>query len=147
VTIAKEVVDRGLAAWRARDADAFAQCYGDDAEIVGPGGMLLRGQEGARQFFAGWMEAVPDNEVTIQTEYWTDSAVFQEAVFSGTHTGNLVSPDGQVIPPTGRRVSAPFADIFVVERDRIQSDHIYFDQVEFLTQLGLMPTATASGGN
>ena len=144
---AKDVTDRSLEAWRARDVDAFAGCYSENAVISGPGGMELRGPDGARQFMGIWTEAVPDNEITIEREYVAGSAVIQEGIFSGTHTGNLTSPDGQVIPPTGRSIRAPYADILIVEGDRIASDRLYYDQVELLTQLGLMPapeTAPAS---
>jgi ketosteroid isomerase-like protein len=142
----KAVTDRGLQAWRARDAEAFSECYADDATIVAPGGVELRGPDGAKQFFAIWAEATPDSEITITHEHVCGSVVVQEGVFSGTHTGDLMAPNGQVIPATGRSLSAPYADIFEVEGDRITSERLYFDQVELLTQLGLMPepAATAS---
>jgi hypothetical protein len=135
----KAVTDRGLQAWRARDAEAFSECYADDATIVAPGGVELRGPEGAKQFFAIWTEAAPDNDVTITHECVSGSVVVQEGVFSGTHTGSLMAPDGQVIPATGRSISAPYADIFEVEGDHVKSERLYFDQVGLLTQLGLMP--------
>jgi len=136
---AKDVVDKALATWRAGDAEAFSQCYSADAEITGPGGMRLLGQDGARQFLSVWFEAMPDNEISVTNEYVAGSVVVQEAVFSGTHTGNLTAPNGLVVPPTGRHVQAPYVDILVVEGDQIASDHLYWDQVELLTQLGLMP--------
>jgi len=86
-----------------------------------------------------WFEAMPDNEISVTNEYVAGSVVVQEAVFSGTHTGNLAAPNGLVVPPTGRHVQAPYVDILVVEGDQIASDHLYWDQVELLTQLGLMP--------
>ena len=143
----KDVVDRSLAAWEARDPDAFAQCYSESADIVGPGGMLLHGQAGARQLFVEWLEAVPDHELVIHNEYMANSVLIQEGTFSGTHTGNMVSPDGETIPPTGRRFTCRHADIYVIEGDRIRSDHIYFDQIELLAQLGIMPNTTVAGGN
>ena len=135
----KAVTDRALYAWRARDAEAFAECYAEDATIVAPGGVELRGPDGAKQFFAIWAEGVPDNEITITHEYVCGSVVVLEAVFSGTHTGGLMAPNSQVIPATGRSLSAPFAEVLEVEGDRITSDRLYFDQVELLIQLGLMP--------
>jgi ketosteroid isomerase-like protein len=140
----KQVTDRGLEAWRARDADAFAGCYAENATIVGPGGMELHGREGARQFIGMWIEGVPDNELTIAHEHVCGSVVVQEGIFSGTHTGNLVTPDGQVIPATGRSLRAPFADVFEIGGDRIKSERLYYDQVELLTQLGLLPAAAAA---
>jgi steroid delta-isomerase-like uncharacterized protein len=141
---AQEVVDRGLQAWRAGDADAFAACYSEDATLTAPGGMELHGRDGARQFMAGWREAFPDNEITIEREYESGSVVFQEGIFSGTHTGTLTSPDGQSIPATGRSLRAPYADVFEVQGDQVVSERLYFDQVELLTQLGLMPAPAAS---
>ena len=140
------VTDRGLQAWRARDAEAFADCYAEDATIVAPGGVQLRGRDGAKQFFAIWSEGVPDNQITITHEYVCGSVVVQEAVFSGTHTGALMAPNGELIPATGRSLSAPYVDVFEIEGDRITSDRLYFDQLELLTQLGLMqaPAGAAS---
>jgi ketosteroid isomerase-like protein len=133
------VTDRGLQAWRERDAQAFADCYAEDATIVAPGGVELRGPNGAKEFMAVWTEGVPDNEITITHEHVCGSTVVQEGVFSGTHTGGLRAPSGEVIPATGRSLSAPYADVFEVEGDRITGERLYFDQVGLLIQLGLMP--------
>jgi len=140
----KAVTDRGLQAWRVRDAEAFGECYAEDATIVAPGGAELRGPNGAKQFLAMWADGVPDNEITVTHEYVSGSVVVHEAVFSGTHTGGLLSPNGQVIAATGRSLSAPFVEIFEVDGDRITSDRLYFDQLELLTQLGLMPDPAAA---
>jgi hypothetical protein len=43
-----------------------------------------------------------------------------------------------VIPATGHSLRVPYADVFEVEGDRITSDRLYFDQIEFLTQLGII---------
>ncbi|GAC1484641.1 MAG: ester cyclase [Solirubrobacteraceae bacterium] len=135
----KAVIDRALQAWRARDAEAFARCYAEDATIHAPGGVELRGPEGAKQFLATWNEGVPDNDVTLTNEHVCGSVLVQEAVFTGTHTGALQAPNGEVIPATGRSLSARYAEVFEIEGDRIASDRLYFDQVELLIQLGLMP--------
>ena len=140
----KEVVDRGMEAWRAHDADAFASTYNDDARISAPGGMEARGPDGARMFMAMWNQAFPDNEISIAREHECGSVLVQEGTFSGTHTGNLTTPDGQTIPPTGRTVKAPYVDVFEIENDHVAAERLYFDQVELLTQLGLMPAPAAA---
>ncbi len=139
----KAVADRSLQAWRARDAEAYAGCYAEGATIAAPGGVELRGRDGAKQFLASWVDGVPDNEITITHEHVCGTSVVQEAVFSGTHTGGLMAPNGEVIPATGRSISAAYVDVFEVEGDRIASQRLYFDQVELLTQLGLMPDPAA----
>jgi len=139
VASAKEVVDRALQAWRARDAEALAQCYAADAVIAASGGIEARGPEGERMFFTAWSEAFPDNELTVDREYIAGAVVVQEGTFTGTHTGNLVAPDGTVIPPTGRRLSGPYVAIVVVEDGLITSDRLYYDRLDMLEQLGLIP--------
>jgi ketosteroid isomerase-like protein len=56
---------------------------------------------------------------------------------AGTNTGPLVSPEGEM-PPTGRRVNIRMAFILRVRPDgQIEEDQTYFDEAEFLKQLGL----------
>lgn len=141
---AKEVTDRGLEAWRARDIDAFVAIYAENATITAPGGMEAHGQEGARQFITMWNEGLPDNEIVITNEVVAGSTVVQEGIFRGTHTGTLVTPDGQSIPATGRSLSAPYADVFEIQGDQVVAERLYFDQVELLIQLGLMPAPEAA---
>lgn len=143
---ASEVLARSLAAWSARDADAFVQCFTEDAVITAPGGVELHGPDGARQFMSSWVDAMPDNEVEIKHEHLAGSVVVQEAIFRGTHTGNLVSPDGQVIPPTGRSTENDYVAVAVTEGDRIAAYRLCFDQVPLLTQLGLMPAPAPAAG-
>ena len=141
----QQVIDRGLAAWRARDLDGYAACYSDDAVITAPGGMEAHGPDGAKMFMEGWCAAFPDNEITIVNEYVAGSIVTQEGIFSGTHAGDLHTADGQTIPPTGRHVKARYVDVFEVADDAITSDRLYFDRLELLTQLGIVPEPAAAG--
>jgi steroid delta-isomerase-like uncharacterized protein len=138
-----EVAERGLQAWRSRDVEAFAATFSEGATLTAPGGTQLEGRDGVRQFYGMWNEAVPDNEITIDRRHSCGSVVVEQGVFSGTHTGNLTTPDGQTIPATGRSLSVPYAEVFDIEGDQVASTRLYFDQVEMLTQLGLMPAAEA----
>lgn len=67
----------------------------------------------------------------------------KKGVFRETRTGSLVTPGDQVIPATRRSLEAPCAAVFEVEGGRIKSE-LYYDQVELLTQLGLMPAPAAA---
>jgi hypothetical protein len=55
--------------------------------------------------------------------------------------GPLATPTGETLPPTGRRVSVRGVDVQTHLGGGVARHHIYFDQVEFLAQLGLMPEA------
>ena len=63
----------------------------------------------------------------------------EQARYVGTHTGTWRNPDGAEIPATGKKIDFPFVGIFQVRDEKISSIRIYYDQVEVLTQLGLMP--------
>jgi predicted ester cyclase len=59
-------------------------------------------------------------------------------MFTGTHTGVMRTPAGEV-PPTGRRVKFGWMALYEFAGDELASEHLYFDQAELLGQLGLMP--------
>jgi predicted ester cyclase len=111
--------------------------------LSAPGGFSGRGLEFAATFWSVWQGAFPDNQVTLKTVVGEGSEGAEESVLNGTHTGVLPSPAGEV-PPTGRHVSIPFAGLHTVRNDKWVSFHVYFDQVELLTQLGLMPAPAAT---
>ena len=58
--------------------------------------------------------------------------------FTGTHTGPLVGPGGQ-LPPSGKRIDLQAADFLTVSNGQITSWHVYFDTGTFMGQLGLSP--------
>ena len=67
------------------------------------------------------------------------SSVAAEGRFIGTHTGVMRTPDGE-IPATGRQVDFRWMSSYEIRGEELTSEHLYFDQAEFLGQLGLMPT-------
>ena len=92
----------------------------------------------AATFWSGWQDAFPDNHITIKTIVCEGPEGAEESVFEGTHSGVLSGPAGE-IPPTHRKVSVSFVGLHTVRNDKWVSFRVYFDQVELLTQLGVMP--------
>jgi ketosteroid isomerase-like protein len=43
------------------------------------------------------------------------------------------------MPPTGKHVSAPFAMVHEVRDGKLAASRCYYDQLEFLAQLGVLP--------
>jgi predicted ester cyclase len=108
-----------------------------DVVTVDPSGRI----EGLDAFLAHervFATAFPDARAELIRAVESGDTVMTEGVFSGTHTGPLAGPAGEV-PPTGKSLRLEFADVFVVRDGLIVEHHIYYDQVAFLTQLGLMP--------
>jgi hypothetical protein len=60
------------------------------------------------------------------------------SAITGTHDGVLHTPDGDVAP-TGRAVELRFASVYVTDGDTLKSEQLFFDQMDFLGQLGLLP--------
>jgi ketosteroid isomerase-like protein len=52
-------------------------------------------------------------------------------------------PTGETLPATGKEVRVRSCDVARVEGGEITSHHFYFDQLEFLIQLGLMREMSA----
>ncbi|HEV2712559.1 MAG TPA: nuclear transport factor 2 family protein [Gaiellaceae bacterium] len=137
---AVEAAKRADDAFNAHDLDARLAANSDDAEFVMPGGIKLRGREQADVLRAFW-EALPDVTLTWETHVESGSMVAGEGLLAGTHTGPLRTPQGE-IPATGRGVKLPYAFVRRVEGGKIASEHLYFDQMDFLGQLGALPQAS-----
>ena len=134
---AGEVVRQGLDRWNAHDRDGYAGLCSNDVDIQGPGGLKLSGAEGWLQFFDAWHEAFPDNRIEAEV-FMEGERACEEARFTGTHTGTLHGPAGDV-PATGRRVAVPYAATYHVHDDKVTRVRMFWDQLEVLSQLGLAP--------
>jgi predicted ester cyclase len=134
---ALEAAKRADDAFNAHDVEARLAANADDSELVMPGGMQLRGQEQADVLRAFW-QALPDATISWKTHVESGSMIAGEGVLSGTHTGPFRTLQGE-IPPSGREVALPYAFIRRVEGGKLASEHLYFDQLEFLQQLGATP--------
>jgi predicted ester cyclase len=140
----KEIVKRFYDNWNKKDKEANLADCSDSLEITAPGGLLLRGLSGAEMYWEGWCGAFPDNQQIMPIIVGVGDQAAAEGVFEGTHTGTLHAPDGTEISPTDRHISGKFSEFFVVRDDKIVSVHLYYDQLDLLTQLGLMPTSDAA---
>jgi predicted ester cyclase/heme-degrading monooxygenase HmoA len=141
----RSLIERDIELWNARDRDGWlAAADLHRLEMQAPGGLRMVGQDAADTIWTMWNEAFPDNRLEITAIHADDRGGVHEGRFVGTHTGTLGSPAGE-IAPTNRPVDAPFCGIYEFDEGKITSVHLYFDQVELLTQLGAIPGAAGSG--
>ncbi|MDP8931537.1 MAG: nuclear transport factor 2 family protein [Actinomycetota bacterium] len=136
---ARQVEDRLTDALNGRDLDGIASCYAADAVLVDPLGI----HAGTDQIIESWrqlIEAFPDAVGTVEHKYESGDTAIDEWTWVGTNSGPLTMPTGEQFPATGRRVNLRGADVATVQDGVITSHRIYFDQMEFLGQLGLVPT-------
>ncbi|MEA2247098.1 MAG: hypothetical protein QOH46_1627 [Solirubrobacteraceae bacterium] len=121
----------------ARDFDRLEELVAPDCDVQVPG---FRGS-GPGAFIA-WIQpflaAFPDIRHTRGALAETGDILAFEMEVAGTHTGPLRTPAGEV-PATGRRLDLRVANVWRTDGTRITAYHVYFDQLEFLGQLGLLP--------
>lgn len=140
----RQVFDEAHRLFNAHDLDGIEAIYAEDAELRGPGDMVVKGTKAIREFTAGWFQGFPDCEMRTEKVVDCGDVVVEEGVFVGTHSGVFPTPMGD-IPPTGRRLEGRFVDIFEVRDGRIVSDHLTFDRLELMEKLGLMPAPAGAG--
>jgi predicted ester cyclase len=78
-------------------------------------------------------------KVASERTYESGNTAIDEWTFMGTHEGPLRTPEGESIPPTGKQVRFRGSDFATVENGLIVEHRAYFDQMEMLAQLGLLP--------
>lgn len=135
---AGDVAAKFVEAFNAHDEAAISALNAEDALFEGPGDVRLEGREASTAYAMAWLNAFPDARLTIRNEIVQGDWVVQEFTFEGTHQGTLMGPAG-AIPATGRRLAGRGAQLVRVTGGQVAETQLYFDQVQVLTQLGLMP--------
>lgn len=138
----RKFIEQNLRSWNAHDKTSWTRDIADDCDVKGPGGFAGKGRELRDTFYSMWSDAFPNNQLKAVTIVEDGENALLEAIFEGTHTGTLKAPSG-AIPATGKSVKVPFVSVSKISGGRFKSLHLYFDQVELLTQLGLMPAPAA----
>jgi ketosteroid isomerase-like protein len=128
----------------AGDLDSFRARLTPDCEWINP--MLTASSpDEIVAGIEGYRAAFPDYRHDVTLVFHQGSTVVLEGHWTGTNTGPLVMPDGE-LAPTGRSVRVPFAAVAGTRGDRIESVRVYLDPLGFMSQLGLVgePAGVAS---
>lgn len=140
---ARTVAKEATAAFNAHDEGRMRSLYRDDAVFEAPGDMRMEGPEAATEYAMTWLRAFPDGRITVHNQLEAGDWVVQQFTFEGTHEAPLAGPEGE-IPATHRRLSGRGVEVIRVQDGKVAEEHLYFDQVQVLTQLGLMPAAATA---
>ncbi|MDQ0147388.1 MULTISPECIES: nuclear transport factor 2 family protein [Pseudarthrobacter] len=136
---ARDAMDRLMAAMDAKDRDALAGCYAEDAVIRTPDQAGISGRTAIADYYSHFWEAMPDVRYERTATHEAGDVAVAEGFVVGTNTGQLGLPTGGTLPPTGRQVRVRSCDVTAVQDGVVTSHHAYFDQLELLGQLGLLP--------
>ena len=133
---ARQVLDKTVAAWNASDEAGVVAMGAPDVELTASGGLDFNGKEGFRKWYQLWAEACPDRVVRYHDVVEDDGLAIGEGTFTGTHTGTLHLPIGDV-PATGRHLKADYVAVLRVSGGKITYMRHYFDVMDLMIQLGL----------
>jgi steroid delta-isomerase-like uncharacterized protein len=134
----KDTTDRFVAAFNAHDEHALNALHADDIKFNAPGGFKATSGKDATAYAATWLKAFPDGKMKVRSEITSGPWVVQEVVMEGTHTAPLEGPNGP-IPATHKKVVSYGVQLLRVENGKIAETRIYFDQLDQMSQLGLIP--------
>ena len=135
---ARDIGQRFVDAFNEHDEQRIRELNGENAVIEAPGDIKVEGRDAATEYALGWLRAFPDARISVHNELVDGDWVVQEFTFSGTHEDTLMSPAGE-IPATHKRLNGRGVQIFRVDSETVADTRLYFDQVQVMTQLGLMP--------
>src|ERR1700682_169838 len=141
MTEVKDTAARFVAAFSAHDEKALHQVHAEHIKFDAPGYKGTNANE-ATAYATRWLKAFPNGKMTVRNEIVSAPWIVQEVVMEGTHTGPLEGPMGTV-QPTHKHVVGKGVQILKVEDGKITEARIYFDLLDQMTQLGLLPTPAA----
>lgn len=136
---AREVMDRFTEAVTHGDLAAISGLLAEDAVALTPDGGEMTGRDTIVEYWRSMTTSIPDATFTYRNRFEIGDTAIDEGIFTGKNTGPIPLPDGETLPATGRTVNIRGIDLAQVRDGRIQSYRLYFDQTEFLDQLGLLP--------
>lgn len=110
-----------------------------DVEVdLVPFGRTFHGHDGFLEFMRSFKDAFPDLQITVVNQIASGDWVTTEFSWSGTHTGPLATPSGE-IPPTGRAVAgARVCELYHFLDGKVAHLRNYHDAASWLGQLGIV---------
>jgi ketosteroid isomerase-like protein len=82
---------------------------------------------------------LPDGRISVDDRFGSGESVLAEGTLTGTHSGVFRTAQGE-ISASGNAVNVRYASVKRFRNGSLVSEHLYFDQLEFLQQLGAMKT-------
>jgi steroid delta-isomerase-like uncharacterized protein len=139
---AAEVLREWAARLDAGDLDGASEYVAEDVEWANPVASV-HGRDELRALLDLFWTAIPDFQHQITDIIASGDLVAARGTATGTHTGPLASPTGEV-PASGRTISFQFAAWAQVEDGLIREFRGYWDVMGFLQQIGAVPEPAAA---
>jgi ketosteroid isomerase-like protein len=137
---ARDVMDRLTEALTSTpDLKVVAELYAPDAVAVTPDGGEIHGRDNIVDYWRQMTDAIPEATFESVHAYEAGDTAVDEGYFTGRNTGPIPLPNGEHLPATQKEVRIRGVDFATVRDGHIVDYRLYFDQMEFMGQLGLLP--------
>jgi limonene-1,2-epoxide hydrolase len=134
----KNTATRFVSAFNAHDEAALHAVHAPHVKFDAPGGFKANNAKDATAFAMRWLNAYPHGKMTVRSEIVNSPWIIQEIAMEGVHSGPLETPMGTV-KPTHKKFVGYGVQIFKVEDGKITEARLYYDQLDMMSQLGLIP--------
>lgn len=125
------------------DVHGFRGLFTEDGTFNDmPSGLTFRGDQ-IPAALTGLAGAFPDIHRELLAVHALGDVVAVELRIQGTHRGAFPTPLGE-IPPTGRRIDVPTADLWYLRDGRIQTFNCHNAANVWLAQLGAAPDVASA---
>jgi hypothetical protein len=131
------------AAWNSHDVRDIVAFHGKNGTLGNPGTGKMP-PRATTQWLRGLFTAISDFHVRgVSADPISNHMLAEQWVISGTWKKPF--PNGPLAgkKPTGKSFTVPGATFFKWQGDKIVSETQYYDQMAFLTQLGVIPSPSA----
>ena len=127
------------AAWNGHDAKAIGAAFQADGTYTSPAAGGTIPAAGVAGFTQGLFAAMPDFHVNVvSVDPTDDNHVAEQWVVTGTWTQPFPAGPLAGATPTKKAIHLPGSSFIEFKDGKIVSDTLYFDQMAFLTQLGVI---------
>lgn len=131
----EQLVKQYIEAENSHDVERILSLLTDDVVIEDVTfGMVMKGKEGVRQGFSGFLKSVPDFKLIAKSWIIKDGTFALEIEFGGTHLGDFPG-----LPATGKAFSVRGCSVGEFQNGKLKGRRDYWDSATMLRQLGIMP--------
>ena len=106
--------------------------FTEDVTVVIPGDNII-GIEGTKNYYGNFLTGFSDAEFTFVDIFGQGDKLVKHWNFKGTHDGDFFG-----IPPTGKSLNLYGTTLILMEDGKIKQEQNFFDNLDMLSQLGLM---------
>ena len=140
----QRITDLQLELWNTGNPEIAKQLFSEDAERTDPNGAEPVRHRGAHQiatFVAEVRTAFPDFKLQLKEGVADRDHIAFHWTVSGTQKGEF-----QGVPASGKRIEFSGMTLDRLRDGKVVSEHVYFDRLAMLEQLGVAPASANAAG-